>query len=255
MSGPSRDPSVFDEPHLHKKRPKLDPSEARAERALEISRRKGDSEDERLEHGVWDEPTFSPELAGTAPPGATYSDWLERRRAGVGLARPWAVTALVALSAGPWAVLGAFMGSGGTAFSILAIIMFGPVAEETMKIAAATYVVEKRPYLFTTSAQIIIAALAGGLAFGALENLLYLNTYIPDPKPGMIRWRWTVCIAMHAGCSLVAALGLVRTWRDAWRRTGRPRLTLGYPYLVAAIAIHGAYNAFAVALHLAHYRF
>ncbi len=255
MSGPSKDPSVSDEPHLRGRQLKLDPSEASAERALERSRRKSDPEEDKVEHGVWDEPALSAELAGAAPEGSLYADWLARRREATGPAKSWAVTAGLALLAGPWAILGAFYGSGETVLGVLTIVVFGPVAEETMKIAAATYVVEKRPFLFRSAVQILVAALAGGLVFATIENLLYLNLYIPDPTPGIARWRWSVCVAMHMGCSLVAALGLVRVWRDAWERRARPRLALGYPYLVTAIVIHGTYNALAVTLHAVHFRF
>ncbi len=255
MSAPPKDPSVFDEPHLRKDKPKLDPSEARAERALASSRRGGDSEEDRVDHGVWDEPGLSPELAGSAPAGAGYAEWLLKRRERAGVAGPWALTLGLALLAGPWAVIGAFYGSGETAFSILAIVVFGPVVEEMMKVAIATYVVEKRPYLFTSRAQIMFAGLAAGLSFASIENLLYLGVYIPHPTVGMVRWRWSVCVAMHVGCSLVASLGLARVWRDASKRLARPRLTLAYPYLVAAVVIHGAYNAFAVALWAANFTF
>ena len=193
--------------------------------------------------------------ACSAPAGAGYAEWLVKRREGAGVARPWAVTLGLALLAGPWAVVGAFYGSGETAFSILAIVVFGPVVEEMMKVAVATYVVEKRPYLFTSRAQIMFAGLAAGVAFASIENLLYLGVYIPHPTVGMVRWRWSVCVAMHVGCSLVASLGLARVWRDAWKRLARPRLTLAYPYLVAAVVIHGTYNAFAVALWAVNFTF
>ena len=56
-----------------------------------------------------------------------------------------------------------------------------------MKVAMATYVVEKRPYLFTSTAQIMFAGLAAGLSFASIENLLYLGVYIPHPTVGMVR--------------------------------------------------------------------
>jgi hypothetical protein len=59
---------------------------------------------------------------------------------------------------------------------------------------------------------------------------------------------------MHVGCSLIAGLGVMRTWREAWKRMERPSMALGYPYLVVAVAIHGTYNAFALALEAAKVR-
>jgi len=246
MPRPSHDPSVHEEPHLRRKGGfAADPSEARVARQ---GRREPD-EDEAVEQSVWDEPVVAHRLAGLPPPDAlTYRAWLQKRRAATGPARSWLVTLAVALAAGPWAVLGAFWGAGQTPFSVIALVVFGPLVEEMMKVAAALYLVEKRPFLFSSRFQILLCAVAGGLAFAALENLLYLHVYVPLPPPLLVHWRWTVCIALHTGCSLVAGMGLMRVWADTWRRLARPRLSLAYPYLLGAIILHGAYNAGALAL-------
>jgi len=255
MSGSSSDPSISGEPHLRGGGFRPDPSEARADRTLRKARGKRDPEEEAVEHGVWDEPGISPVLAGAPLPGQlTYRAWLEKRWGEVSPARSWGVTLAIALAAGPWAILGALYGSGQTVFSILAIVLFGPVVEEVMKVAAATYIVERKPYLFTHPAQIAICALAAGLAFASVENVLYLHVYIPDPPSWLTRWRWTVCVVLHTGCTFIAGLGLMRIWRDTWRRRARPRLSLGFPYLVAAMVIHGTYNGFAVILEFVKHR-
>jgi len=243
------DPSVLGEPHLRAGPHVPDPSEARAARVLDKARASADAEDQRVEHTVWDEPGLSPELAGQAPPAQlTYSRWLEKRRGEVSGARSWGVTLALALAAGPWAVLGAFYGSGQTAFSLIVIVLIGPTVEEVMKTAAAMYVIERRPFLFKSPVQIAVCVVAGALVFATLENLLYLNVYVPQPPVWLVRWRWSVCVALHVGCTLVAGLGLMRIWRDTWERRARPRLVLGFPYLVTAIVIHGTYNALAVVL-------
>lgn len=244
MTDPSRDPSVFEEPHLRGGRSSIDPSEARAET------------DERAERSVWDEPGLSPELAGPPAEGdVTYARWLEGRARETTLPASWLVTLGVALAAGPWAVIGAFLGGGESIPGVFAMVVFGPVLEEVAKVAVMLYVVEKRPFVFRSAAQIAVCALAGGAVFAVIENVVYLNVYIPQPSAGVVRWRWTVCVAMHVGCSFVAGLGLVRIWRDVWERKARARTTLGYPYLVAAAAIHGTYNAFALVLQAADYGF
>ena len=184
-----------------------------------------------------------------------YGFSASRLRERVDWAQTWAVTAAVALMAGPWAILGAVWGSGQSLFQLLLVIFFGPAAEEVMKTAAAMYVVEKRPYWFRSRLQIALCCLAGGVAFATIENLMYLHVYIPDPTPGIIWWRWTVCTAMHTVCSFVAGLGLMRIWHNTWQRRRRPELTLGYPYLVAAILIHGSYNSFAIYLAMSDYQF
>jgi DHA2 family multidrug resistance protein-like MFS transporter len=97
--------------------------------------------------------------------------------------------------------------------------------------------------------------MAGGLAFAAIENVLYATVYLVDPTPGLLRWRWTVCVALHATCSTVAGLGLVRIWSTTVATSTRPRLSLGSPFLVAAIVLHGGYNAIAVLLDALAFQF
>ena len=256
MAKPSRDPSVEDEPHLRAGRFQPDASEARADRAMARNRREGMTEDEQVEHSVWVEPGLSRELSGEQPEGTlTYAEWLDKRRAQVLPSTSWIVTAFVAALATPWAVLGAFSGTGQTVFSIAMITIVGPVVEETLKVSAALYVVEKKPFLFQSAVQIAVCAIAGGLSFAAIENLLYFHVYVKDPSALYIQWRWTVCVGLHVGCSFIAGLGLIRIWRETWRTQTRPKLSLGYPYLLTAVVIHGLYNTLAVGLHFADFRF
>ena len=103
--------------------------------------------------------------------------------------------------------------------------------------------------------QIVICALAGGLVFAVIENFLYLHVAIKNPPEWLIYWRWTVCVALHTGCSLIAGLGLMRIWADTTVNRVRPRLSLGSPLLLTAVIIHGCYNGFAVILSLAEQTF
>ncbi|MGI9627234.1 MAG: hypothetical protein ACR2QM_10395, partial [Longimicrobiales bacterium] len=69
-----------------------------------------------------------------------------------------------------------------------------------------------------------------------------------DPTPALVYWRWTVCVALHMGCSLVAGLGLMRIWSRTVATLIRPDLARGAPLMASAIVIHGAYNTMAVAM-------
>ena len=232
MSPSNTDPSVEGEPHFGASRGRP-------------------AEDQRIDHSVWSEPGISADLAGGPAPGdLTYAEWLELRRRQTSGARTWLITLGVALSAGPWAVLGALYGSGQTMVSILAIVIFGPVIEETMKAAIATYLVERRPFYFRSPGQIAVCLLAAGAAFAVLENLMYLLVYFPDASPGLIVWRWTVCTSLHMVCSLIVGLGLVRVWRDTWARRARPKMALMFPYMIGAVLLHGLYNGSAVVLEM-----
>ena len=214
------------------------------------------SDAERADRSVWDEPTLSPELAGApAPDSETYSAWFRRKQAETPPSASWATTISVALAAGPWAVLGAFWGGGQSLLSLFALVFFGPIIEEVMKTAAAAYIVERRPHLFRSRAQILACGVCSGLAFAAIENVLYLYVYVRDAGPGLWAWRWTVCVALHTGCSFIASMGLARVWEQTNSAASRPDLSLAYRFLVLAVVVHGVYNLFAVFLELGSLKF
>jgi len=244
VSEPSRDPGIQHEPHLLGSPAKPDPSEAQADELLDREWNRQTAAD-HVEHSVWEEPGLSRELAGQPDQWElTYSAWLQDNLQRTSGLDTWLTTLAIVLVAGPFGILGAVMtgvvGQGGG--QAVAVTVFGPVAEEVTKIALALWVVEKRPYLFSSIPQILLCAAAGGLAFAAIENLVYFNVYVPDHTPAFELWRWTVCVALHVGCSFTAGIGLTRIWVNTMRRLERPKLALGVPWLVAAMIGHGLYN-------------
>jgi len=247
---PSIDPSIEHEPHLQD-RP-LDASSAQYE-ALELQADRNWSVDadltdeDAIEHTVWDEPALAGDLAGPTPEDQlTYARWLDAGIANTSWAHSWKATLLLLLSAGPWGIVGALIAqtsAGGLSFGgLLAVAVLAPVTEEIMKVAAALWVVEKRPFLFKSARQIILCAAAGGLVFATIENLLYLGFYNPGGGPGYALWRWIVCTALHVFCSTTAGVGLVKIWRDAIQNRHRPELAIGMPWFAAAMIVHGLYN-------------
>jgi predicted RNA-binding Zn-ribbon protein involved in translation (DUF1610 family) len=182
----------------------------------------------------------------------SYQTWIRRRIAATSPRRAWLVTFLVAVCGGPWAVLAAMIGTDPSLSALMGtgavflIVVFGPAVEETMKIAAAAMVVEVRPYLFKQPGQILFATVGAAAAFAAIENLLYLYVYFPNHGLMFALWRWTVCVALHVGCTVVASRGLVSVWQTAVREHRPPKLATGYRSLVTAIVIHASYNGFMV---------
>ena len=180
--------------------------------------------------------------------GATpYKDWLIAQREKTGVFYSWVVILACALVAGPFAVVGTFWGMGGSISSILALVVIGPTTEEIAKVMAILMLVERASYFVRSGGQILFCAMASGLVFSIIENFLYLYVYIPEPSPELVAWRWTVCVALHVGCSLVAGMGVVRIWGESVRKGRPPRLEKGIPFFVLAIVLHGGYNAFAIA--------
>lgn len=202
------------------------------------------SVEDQAERSVWDEPGISSELAGEAPADAiTWIRWYHEQVALRSVWETWLVTALVALSAGFAAILGALIF---TPIGWAAIVVAAPVTEEIMKIAIALWIVEKRPWLFSTRFQILVCGVCSGLAFAVVENGIYLNIYISNPSADIIAWRWTVCVALHAVCSLIASIGVCRIWTEFQRHQRQPQLIDGASWITLAMLLHGAYNAFAV---------
>lgn len=267
MPNPPNDPSVFAEPHMRPAPPPPLPGQA-LPYASPNTPAPSDHDPGQdigcepiysaplaqpadIETTVWDEPTLSPELAGALPAGQlTYDRWLAERRANWSWIQSWLATLGLALSAGPFAIVGAFWGAGQSVFSIVMLTVFGPMVEELMKVGSATVVVEKWPFVFRSGGQIMLCALCGGLAFAAIENLLYLQVYVPNPSPRLVLWRWTVCVALHVFCSTIAGLGVRRVWLDCMSRQARPRMSLATPPLIAAVIIHGVYNSAALVMEL-----
>jgi hypothetical protein len=104
-------------------------------------------------------------------------------------------------------------------------------------------VVEVKPYLFKRVEQIQLATVGAAAIFAAVENVLYLNVYIPNPSVGDYLWRWTVCVAMHTGCTLIATRGIVAVWTQCVEQRRKPRIGQAASYIVTAAIVHGAYNA------------
>ncbi len=193
------------------------------------------------EHEVWSEPGLAP---GARPPDAaqTYSGLLREkwRRASPELS--WLTVAGLACAAGPFAVLAALMKTSAHSFALAAIII-APLVEELGKAAAPLMTLERWPYRFISGTQLVLVCVASGLVFATIENLLYLHLYVKAPSAAYATWRWSVCTALHVGCSLIAGLGLRRIWLAARAEYTRPDVSKAASYFIAAMVLHGAYNA------------
>ncbi len=215
--------SVFDEPHLRSSSPLAPQTEA------------SDS--------VWHEP--GRELDGNAPAELPYAAWLTRQAQHTTNARSLALCGLMALAGGPLAVLSVVL-TRGPGFGYLLIVITGPLIEEIGKVLFPLMVVERRPYWIRHSWHIPLCALAAGLVFSIIENILYLHVYIPDPTPLIIVWRWTICVILHTGCSLMAGMGVMRIHQETMRTRQPPRLESGAAWIMAAVIVHGVYNFAAI---------
>jgi hypothetical protein len=254
---PDHDPSVFREPHM---------------RGTPLDLASGDRLDEEpvragpggglddAESSARDEPSLA--WRGDAMVGiAGYADHLAERERGTSPATRALVFTGLVLVAGPAAILCTLwssLGLGG-GLGYMAVTVTGPVVEEMAKVAIVLWLVERKPWLLgapsptralevSGTAAIIAAGLAGGLLFGAIENAIYLTVYFPDRGEELAAWRWAVTMPMHAICSTIAAVGVARMWRRVMTEREPARISHAFPWIVAAILMHGVYNAFAVLL-------
>ena len=182
----------------------------------------------------------------------TFRSIYEERSHATSPSQQWRAVLLATLVAGPFAILGAFMGAGGTASLaiVLVVATLGPLAEEMLKASGALYLVEQKPWLVPGSWVLPLITLAAGLVFAVIENLVYLNIYIPDPTPEIVRWRWIAGPLLHGGASLIAGFGIRRMWMITHRDRTAPRLRHAAPYLIAAVVVHGLYNLLVTVLEL-----
>ncbi len=247
----SSDPSIENEPHRAKSEFTGDEADPADDRPMYDVASAALVDEDQLEHGVWDEPALSPALAGRRPADAlTYERWLAGGIARMTREQTWRNTLLIAACSGPWAILGALFGQAGVFNQVLLVCLIAPLTEEVMKAAASLWVVEKRPFMFSSRSQILLCAAASGLFFATVENVLYLHVGFRTASPGMATWRWTVCTALHAVCALIAGYGLSRVWHRTILTRTRPQISLATPFLVAAIVLHGVYNTVATSVQI-----
>jgi hypothetical protein len=176
--------------------------------------------------------------------------WIEQKRSQCSDAGNLGITLLVAIAAGPFAAIGAFMSAKGQWYGVLYVFLLAPVVEEILKQSGMIYLLEQKPYCVFSRWQFVFAALISASIFATIENVLYINLYVPastlrDPKM-FAAFRWTVCTALHLTCSTVASLGMIRVWKKQLKDGKAAELSVAFPYFAVAMAIHGIYNFAAI---------
>lgn len=155
-------------------------------------------------------------------------------------------------ASGLFAILCAFA-KGALGFGLLAVVVGAPVVEETAKVVLPLMWLEKEPWRFRGVSSIAFTCLCSALVFATIENLLYFHVYIPKDKltAGIIQYRLSVCTLLHVTCTAISVCGLAKAWRAARKDFSAFSAPAVTPYMVAAMVIHGLYNAFATIFALA----
>jgi len=131
---------------------------------------------------------------------------------------------------------------------LLLVTVVGPAVEEVCKPLGVIFLLDKRPGWLKSPARIVMMVVLGAATFAVLENLLYIHFYHPLATAGFIVWRHAVCTSVHVGASTIFSLGLVRMWKHIRRHGGHFDIDVCFPYYVAAVAVHAAYNVAMVIL-------
>ena len=153
-------------------------------------------------------------------------------------------------------------------------VVAGPLIEEVLKPTGLVILLTLRSDLKLSAPMGMLAGALAGLVFASVENLIYLEIYIPDHDARLTVWRWSVCVGMHVICSALVGYGLARSscGKTAKERgefwfldsasphlLNEPRERSGVfqgaslKWLVIATVLHGAYNFAVIALSLGNY--
>ena len=130
---------------------------------------------------------------------------------------------------------------------LFTVILIAPAVEEVCKPLGVIFMLEKRPRWIRAGGEVVLMSVLGALTFATVENAIYIFAYHPNGSAAFIAWRLIVCTGMHVAASAIMGIGLARTIRH--RKPNRAfSIDQCLWYYVAAVALHGAYNATAYVL-------
>lgn len=129
---------------------------------------------------------------------------------------------------------------------LLAAVMVAPPVEEILKVAIPIIVLEHRAHWLSNGKDLLWFAVGSALVFSVVENLLYMFVYLENPSVELLLWRWTACTAMHIAATGLSGVGLMRAYARGLQSKQKPRFAWEWRWLAGAIAVHMAYNAFAI---------
>ena len=192
--------------------------------------------------GIGDEPALSGAGAAEAE-RRNRSEWLETQWRAAPSSREWFLIPLLMVVSGFAAIVCTLIKGGGGSMA-LAIAVLAPVVEETSKIIMPAMVLEKRPWRFSSAAELLLVCAFSGLVFATIENLLYIFVYIPKDQLtiGILLWRLSVCTLLHVSCASISGLGLGRAWHAARDNRSLAEISRAAGFVVAAMVLHGLYN-------------
>ena len=242
---PSKDPDIRYEPHLQKENHSADSAIDRPLGLVSNATPFSPQSDEDIDHSVWDEPSLVPAAVENAPENAlTYENWLTQRRDSWSQWQAWVVTFGIILLSVPCAFVAAVASWISTnqfvATDVVVACIGAPILQEIFKIMIPLWVVEKRPYLFTSWFQFFVFALASATIFTAMSNF-FLSLTVNEITIAFFIFQWVGILGLNLVTSSIATFGLETIWRRTINTGKPPKLEHGYPYIATAIGLHIAF--------------
>jgi len=127
-------------------------------------------------------------------------------------------------------------------FDLLVVFVGGPLIEEALKPAGVYVLLLRWPQALLGRLHTAFLTALGGLAFGVVESLIYVNLYFPDNGSDYVVFRFTVPVLMHVLSSFLVGLGLTRSVID-WAAGRAPLPAADRNYYAAGVLLHAMYNS------------
>jgi len=153
---------------------------------------------------------------------------------------------LIAIAGGVLGIAGAATEES-KAGAYFALFGLAPIIEEVMKPCGVYLLAAKWPQALPSRKYTAFLAALAGLSFALIENAIYLQIYFPEHGRDLLVWRYTACLGIHTVCSFILGFGINQ--RLVASVKGEITFLKGnWPFFLAAIALHSAYNAAAFLL-------
>jgi RsiW-degrading membrane proteinase PrsW (M82 family) len=125
--------------------------------------------------------------------------------------------------------------------SLFVAFVAGPMIEEVMKPAGVYLILAINKSVLKRRVYTALLAGLGGLTFGVIENLIYLNLYFPEHTRNLVIFRYTVGLGMHTITSFIVGFGInERLLRSV--RGEIPFLRGNWKYFIIPMVIHSLFN-------------
>ena len=124
--------------------------------------------------------------------------------------------------------------------SIILACIAGPILQEIFKIMVPLWIVEKRPYFFTSWFQFFVFALVTATVFASVTNF-FLSLAVEEVSMSFFIFQWVGILGLNLITAAIATQGLETIWRNTINSGKPPRLDDGYPYFATAIGLHIAF--------------